>query len=188
MSRRAPGRCWGSRTRSSSAPDFSSQAEKLTRRSSVPGDKAIVNICRARGDFNERVSSVTNTCSIGWWLLGNAACAAPRSTVAPTRYCCGACRQKAYRARVHLGRRSAMRAQAAAARQDARKTRERAQALRQQSAQARRESLAARIAATNQGIRPCGRCHGPVPEGTGLWPVPWLRAAVRLAAAALTGC
>jgi hypothetical protein len=58
---------------------------------------------------------------------------------ADARYCCGACRQKAHRARARVARRTAIQAQGAAARRSARDTREHAQAAREQSAQRRRD-------------------------------------------------
>jgi hypothetical protein len=66
---------------------------------------------------------------------------------ADARYCCGACRQKAHRARARVERRSAIQAQSAATRRSARDIREHAQAARE-SAQRLRGSRAAMIATT----------------------------------------
>jgi len=72
---------------------------------------------------------------------------------ADARYCCGACRQKAHRARAGVARRTAIQAQGAAARRSARDAREHAQVAREHSAQRLHESRAAMIATTGSVIR-----------------------------------
>jgi len=66
---------------------------------------------------------------------------------ADARFCCGACRQKAYRACAHEAHRTAARGQAAATRQRAKETVKRARTVEQQAAAIKRKADATLAAA-----------------------------------------
>ena len=91
-------------------------------------------------------TSVTARCNMSLMAASELRCCVCGSAFygrVDARYCCGACRQKAHRARARAALRTATRAKAAATRQSAREARERAYAARDQARTAHRKTRAA---------------------------------------------